>query len=543
MTLFRSRQFLIATLILVSTLILLFNLGRRDLWDPDETRYAVIAREMRVSGDWILPHFNGRIYAEKPPLYFWLVNLSNFLLGQKSEVAHRLPSVAAALSTIYVTFLLGKKLFDTQTGIVSGLMLVTSVFFPQVSRWVILDPLFTLLSVLAVFMLYNGFGKMEGRRSAYLAAGVFMGLGVLIKGPVAYVPLLVFFVYAWLVKDMRSFWNRDLLWGFLLSVAIVSAWLIPACLKGGENYTRTVLIWQTFGRLKGAAGSTHPEPFYFYFLRFPVAFLPWSVLLPMAFVRAFRSKGVEKERLLFLLIWLGIPMLFLTLSKGKKDTYLLPFYPAAALLTGSLWVSGGTAPGIRKGMMVGSVFLSSVLLLIFILFLTGVPDRFDPRLLGYRSMGMIISSYLFVGSLLSTLFFLKRWKWASLISGMMACIVVHVHLSYFLPGEFNPKRSLKPFSELILNMMQGGDELKTAYFTPPGLLYYTSQNYLEDIRNRERFAEVMGLPHRVFVVIQKGDLKKIQGLAVCYVLDERKAGPWNMVLLSNRPGTSTSLGP
>ena len=543
MTFFRSRRFLIAILLLISALILLSNLGLRDLWDPDETRYAVIAREMRISGDWILPHFNGRIYAEKPPLFFWLVNLSTFVFGQQSEFAHRLPSALAALITIYITFLFGERLFNTRVGLVSGLMLATCVFFPQVSRWLILDPVFTLFSVLTVFYLYKGFERSEGRRKAYLCAGLFMGLGVLTKGPVAYVSLLVFFVYALLVKDVRRFWNRDLLWGFLLSAVLALAWLVPACLKGGENYTRTVLIWQTIGRIKGADAHTHPESFFFYFLRFPAEFVPWSVLLPAAFVLIFRSKGVERERLLFLLIWLIIPICFLTLSKGKKDTYLLPFYSAAALMVGALWALEDPPAGIRKGMVAGSIFMTSTLLVALVLTLLGLPDRFDPRLHDYRSTGIIICSYLFVGSFLSTFFFIKKWKWASLMSGVIVCLVFHLHLSFFLPREFNAKRSLKSFSELILHTMREGDELKTSYFTPPGLLFYTRKNYVEDIRSGKRFREVMKSPQRMFVVIQKVDLEQINSKnpPESYVIDERKAGPWKMVLLSNHPGETTSL--
>jgi 4-amino-4-deoxy-L-arabinose transferase-like glycosyltransferase len=545
MPFFRSRQFLIAILILISALILLSNLGLRDLWDPDETRYAVIAREMRVSGDWILPHFNGRIYAEKPPLFFWLVNLSTSLFGQQSEVAHRLPSALAALITIYVTFVFGERLFNTRVGLVSGLMLATCVLFPQVSRWVILDSVFTLFLVLTVFYLHKGFEGSEGRRKAYLCAGLFMGLGVLTKGPVAYLSLLVFFAYGLLLKDVRRFWNKDLLWGFFLSVAIALAWLIPACMKGGEDYTRTVLIWQTLGRLKGTGASTHPEPFFFYFLWFPAEFLPWSVLLPAAFVLTFRSKGIERKRFLFLLIWLVIPICFLTLSKGKKDTYLLPFYSAAALMVGSLWASEAPSPGIRKGMMAGGIFMTSAILVALVLTLLGLPDRFDPRLHDYRSTGIIISSYLFMGSFLSTLFFIKKWRWASLMSGVIVCLFLHFHLSYFLPREFNAKRSLKPFSELILHTMREGDELKTSYFTPPGLLFYTRKNYVEDIRSGKRLSEVMKLSQRVFVVIQKVDLEQINSKNPLefYVIHETKAGPWTMVLLSNRPGETTSMAP
>jgi len=173
----------------------------------------------------------------------------------------------------------------------------------------------------------------------------------------------------------------------------------------------------------------------------------------------------------------------------------------------------------------------------------GLPDRFDPRLHDYRSTGIIICSYLLVGSFLSTLFFIKKWRWVSLMSGMIVCLVFHFHLSYFLPREFNAKKSLRPFSESILHTMREGDELKTSYFTPPGLLFYTQRHYVEDIRTRKRFREIKKLPQRVFVVIQKEDLEQINSKNPLkfYVIHERKAGPWDVVLLSNYPEETTSM--
>ena len=130
-----SKKIFLAVLLSVGTLIFLFNLGGRDLWDPDETRYAVVAREMREGGNWILPHLNGAIYAEKPPLYFWLVNLSVFFLGEDSEFANRLPSALAGLITILITFLFGERLFNARVGFISGLILATCLFFPQIFLW------------------------------------------------------------------------------------------------------------------------------------------------------------------------------------------------------------------------------------------------------------------------------------------------------------------------------------------------------------------------------------------------------------------------
>src|SRR4030043_131728 len=151
-----DRKLFLIFLLIAGSLIFLFNLGGRDLWDPDETRYAVVAREMKETGNWILPHLNGEIYAEKPPLFFWLVNLSTFFTGENTELANRLPSALAGLITILLTFLFGERLFHTRVGFLSSLVLATCLLFPPVSRWMALDSLFTLLFLFTIYCFYRG---------------------------------------------------------------------------------------------------------------------------------------------------------------------------------------------------------------------------------------------------------------------------------------------------------------------------------------------------------------------------------------------------
>ncbi len=234
----KTKYFLI--LVFVGGLVFLYNLGARDLWEPDETRYAVVAREMKETGNWIVPHLNGAIYSEKPPLFFWLVNLSTLLLGD-NEFANRLPSALAGLITVLVTFLLGARLFGVRAGFLSGLVLVTGFFLSQISRWMMLDSLFTLFFLLSLFFFYQGYKNEERRRVYYLVAGGLIGLGVLTKGPIAFLSIPIFLILGLLEKDVKKIWNRDLLWGALLSLALVLAWVIPACWIGGDDYTRRIL--------------------------------------------------------------------------------------------------------------------------------------------------------------------------------------------------------------------------------------------------------------------------------------------------------------
>ena len=126
------------------------------------------------------------------------------------------------------------------------------------------------------------------------------------------------------------------------------------------------------GRLAGSMRHFHPEPFFFYFPRFAVEFIPWIVFLPTAFVFAFRKEeGPRRKELLFLSVWFIFVFVFFTLIKGKKDNYILPLYPAAAILLGWFWDRLILSQAREKGVIAGLLLLTCLILVAFVLFLVG----------------------------------------------------------------------------------------------------------------------------------------------------------------------------
>jgi 4-amino-4-deoxy-L-arabinose transferase-like glycosyltransferase len=529
----RKIYFLI--ILAIGSLIFFFNLGGRDLWEPDETRYAVIAREMSQSGEWILPHLNRAIYAEKPPLFFWLINLSTFFWGTNNEVTNRLPSALAGIAVLLITFLLGSKLFNPQTGFLSAMILSTCVFFPQISRWAMLDSLVTLFFILTLYYFYRGYEEEESRRKDYLWAGLFMGLGVLTKGPLAYLAIPIFLIFALFQKSLKRVWCRDLLWGCLLSVGIVLIWWIPACWIGGKEYIHWILFKQVTGTYVEGGKHFHPQTFSFYFIRFPLEFFPWIVFLPTALILGFKKGRGKGKEILFLLIWFIFIFLFFTFAKGKKDNYLLPLYPAAALLVGNFWNSGLHSSERKKGIVAGIFILAFLFFIGSVLFFSGIPRKFFPDIAGYQSLGLSVLVYLLVGSFLALVLFMKKRKWASFIGLMVTFTILHLHFSFTLPQRLNPLRSMKAFSESILKRMEVGDELKTYWFQSKGLIYYTQKPYIEEIENKKQLLEVLGSSQKVFIVFHKevfDHLMKDLNLDL-HPLDEATVSHWNYVLVSN----------
>jgi 4-amino-4-deoxy-L-arabinose transferase-like glycosyltransferase len=164
-----------------------------------------------------------------------------------------------------------------------------------------------------------------------------MGLATLVKGPLGFIlPLFISLIYLVIQKDWEGMKRMKLLTGMALFLVIVLSWYLPAVVKGGEDYLHATLLRQTVARY--ADGWSKARPIYYYLYNFPIDFLPWVFFIPAAVAYGFSREKVEKRReFLFLFIWLALIFIFFSLSKGKRAIYLLPLYPAAALMVGKLW--------------------------------------------------------------------------------------------------------------------------------------------------------------------------------------------------------------
>ena len=136
-------------------IIYFVNLGRWDLWNPDEPRYAEVAKEMVKGGDWVLMHYNGADYGNKPPLFFWLIALSSYLWQGFTSFSVRLPSALFGTLTVLLTFLLGKDLYASRTGFLSGLILATSVEFAYISTRADTDSTLTFFTTASLFCFFR----------------------------------------------------------------------------------------------------------------------------------------------------------------------------------------------------------------------------------------------------------------------------------------------------------------------------------------------------------------------------------------------------
>jgi 4-amino-4-deoxy-L-arabinose transferase-like glycosyltransferase len=330
------------TLIGLSGFLLFLGLVPRELWGVDEPLAGSIIREMVVEGHWLVPYLNGVLYAEKPPLYYWLSALPALVTGTLTPLWLRLPSTLSAIGCLWLTYRMGVRLFTPRAGLLAAGMLATSLLFALASQIARMDMPMTLI-ILAVLYCFIRFMELETESSRAagrwaLAIYPLVGLSFLMKGPIG--PVIPAFIVGSVLlwqRDWGAVWRLRPFTGTLLALAVVLPWLIPAVLQEGIGYANILILHQSFGRAFNS--FSHGRPFYYYLYTFPVTFLPWLLFLPAAFLWLWRQRELLDWRHPFLVSWtLGL-FLFLSVMSGKLVIYLLPLFPGLALIVGTWWAA------------------------------------------------------------------------------------------------------------------------------------------------------------------------------------------------------------
>jgi len=334
---------MVVVLLLAVCGILYFpGLGSRDLWAPDEPRFAEVAKEMLASGDYVVPRRNGKPYIKKPPLFFWSVCSVGKLAGEVNERIARIPSALAATALVLATFFWARSQLGSTAGLLAALVLATTFRFYWNARYIQTDMVFSFLTGAAIFSIFTGYIRQDRAWLWCLIGYAAAGLAILAKGPLAVVLVFLalgpFMVWRqWSLREFPKFgrWLPHLA-GMAICLAIAAPWyLLSAEAVGGAEFAQKNLIKENWTRFTSA--FDHKNPFYEYLILLPLDFFPWSIFLPAGLALVWRSRREEGETKWlagFLLLWLGLSFLFFSISQSKQGKYLLPLYPGFALIVG-----------------------------------------------------------------------------------------------------------------------------------------------------------------------------------------------------------------
>ncbi len=443
-----------ALLLTAAALLLFARLGATDLWAPDEPRYAQIADELRSmehgAEGLILLHLNGAVYTQKPPLYYWAAAALGSAHDRVTEVAARMPSALAGCAIIALTALAGARAFGPRAGILGAALLLTVFEFSHLARRAQLDVLLALFEGIALLAFWRADHRPEQRRRWVAVFHGAMGLAVLTKGPVGFlIPSLTVAVYLALGRRWNTLRAVFPVWALGLSIVPGCLWLWGASALAPTGYLDETVGTNLFARF--FSGSSHVRPFYYYAYQFPVDFLPWTLLLPWVWLRI-RSLPEPSLPHRFALLCVAVPLVFFSISAGKRGLYLLPAFPAAALLCAdaALWTLKTRATALRE-MRVVALALLVVGLAASAAFLSGreVSGSELPRGMGAAWLAVIAG----------TVFLWRRFERPLARFGALWVAAFCIELSVFtiLYPALDESKSPRPIA------------LAAAELTPPGV--------------------------------------------------------------------------
>lgn len=299
------------------------------LFDLDEGFYGAVVREMLRTGDWITPHYAGEPWFEKPILVYWLAAPSVALFGD--AIGPRLPSILCTLGLAWALYCFGRTRLGEHAehkARYAAIIWSSSLLAIVIGRMLMTDAAFVLFMSLCLMDFYR---SLEGEKGVRWRSGLWLGLAVLAKGPVAGIFfLLVAGLTFWRIKDMRPAFRGGWAMGVLAFVLAVSAWYIPCWLANGDLFVDKFLIEQNIGRFAGG-DKAHRVPVWSH----PI-FFPAVIFLSMgAWIIACLRKDVLKQGdplTAYLTIWFGVILAFFSISGSKLPHYILPALPPLALI-------------------------------------------------------------------------------------------------------------------------------------------------------------------------------------------------------------------
>ena len=346
-------------------ILAIISLFLRPLIAVDETRYITVAWEMWDRGQFLVPYLNGEFYDHKPPALFWLIHAGWAITGV-NEWWPRLIGPLSTLLSLWLLMRLGSRLWPERPGIgrVGALMFLGSWFIAFYQTALMFD--MPLLATIALAWLCLVNAAHTGLKRYWVGFGVALGLGLLVKGPVALVYTLpVAFAFRWWAPvDAPTFAPASAAWIALLALAVPGLWLAAAWWHGSEAYFSKLLLDQTLNRVSGEMG--HPRPWHWYLPLLVLLPFPWTLWWP-----AWRCLGktlgnMEDRANRFLVVAMGATLLILSLVGGKQVHYLIPL---SALF--SLALSRGLHDPrwrvSRHHMLVPALVMSPLLIMVIIL--------------------------------------------------------------------------------------------------------------------------------------------------------------------------------
>jgi 4-amino-4-deoxy-L-arabinose transferase-like glycosyltransferase len=486
-----------------------FRLGAGSLWDVDEPRYAEAGREILAAGNPIDLRLNGAPWLGPAPLWMWLQAASGAVLGF-SEWSARLWAAAFGVAGVLATHALGREWFGPRTGLLSALVLATTLAYVVTSRLAVLDIAAVTWMLLAMWAGYRGY--RDRRPRDYVWASLCLGLGVLTRGPGTVVlpaaTMLVFLAYRRALGRLRQFpW----LPAAAVFLAVAAPWYVAEAARYGNAFVRAAVVGHAVPRLAGPAGA-HAHTLLTDAGIVGIGAVPWTAFLPGAAGYHYLRRWQDGS--LLCLLWGGLVCLLAVTVGERLPADVLPLFPIAAIAVGRLWEEFLFEGGGRLGRTLAASFVLQIGMVVLLVVATAAfaTTRYPREFAAVRDFLLAPVGVLVLGTGVTTVLFrVRRYMAAFLSLPVTTAVFIGVLYTGTLPAV-ETQKPMKPLASALAARLRPGDRVIAYMVEAPAALVFYANHVVEQAADPAALRRGLCEPGRAFVVARRDDLAAVGSL-------------------------------
>ncbi len=481
----------ILTLLIVSYAFFFFGNSLLSFTDPDEAFYALTAKEMIAHGDWLTPYIFNEPQFEKPILTYWLLKVAFNAWGITPFAARFFPALFATLGVIavYLFGLLGFK--DERKAFLSALILATSALFAGMGKTVFTDMIFTVFILYALLSFFWGFCFPRRRTRSIILFYIFAALATLTKGPLGLlIPGLVIILFLLYRRQLNVLSNAWLMVGLAIYLSMTLPWYLYMFHLHGSAFIQEFFYNDHWRRVIEAEHRSN-DRWFFYPVTMIAGFFPWSLFVLGALVNLYkRLKWDAAEIEHWLLSWLVVVFILFQAAHSKLASYILPLFPALALLTGGFigeqLLKEESRKRIRVYILVGCGVLAVLGTAVFASF-----RFYDKYLSSEIPVYFLSASLITIAGLSMTLAFKNRLQGALYLSSMV--LLPMLWTAFMVRADIEPYISSYEACQYLPHRPAAPTVVMTSKPYARGVHFYTGQDIaVMDVNGENYFS-----PHPV----------------------------------------------
>jgi 4-amino-4-deoxy-L-arabinose transferase-like glycosyltransferase len=487
--------------LLVAAVLFLPAIGTRITSLEDEARYALKARTMLDTGDWFLPRVDGEVQMQKSPLFMWAIAVLSLPGRKVTELTATLPSALSAIAGVGATLLLGRRMFGARAGLLAAFTLATMFGYYWHARLILADMMMTFFLVAGAAAFWMGVGDGASRRGPLIVFWACLGLALSAKGPAGLLPLLPF--GAFLVAERG--WRRGIadlkpLMGAAVVVLVCAPWALAFALQKEQSYVQNVLMGDYLGPRR--AGWSRRSEIFFTIGPIVLGAMPWTIFVPAA-VRSgwWRGESDVARKFRFLVFWVLAYVIVITLMPQKRDRYLLPLFPALALMVGWLW-DRWAAQGPTRTLRVHGLIWAALALGLAAAVMRPPPVRPDLAILVPSALWLkLLLGAVLIGAAVAAVVTARAGRALALFA--VVCVATTLALAcetqVFVAGH-NRTHDVKAFTARLAARLGPGDQIVTYKLGSLSLQFYLGRT-VRELQDQPSLAPLLAAGRPLYIIV------------------------------------------